>query len=76
MKAYVLIKLEMGTSDQVVQELRQIGELHDANAIAGPYDAIVLVEAPNPTEIATLVISRIQKIKGVQDTLTCFALTS
>ncbi|MCR4428712.1 MAG: Lrp/AsnC ligand binding domain-containing protein [Caldiserica bacterium] len=74
MKAYVFIKTELGQAMTVVEELRQIGSIKEAYGITGPYDAIAVVEAPNPTEIATMVMSRIQKIKGVKDTMTCFAL--
>ncbi|MEI6310463.1 MAG: Lrp/AsnC ligand binding domain-containing protein [bacterium] len=76
MKAYVLIKVIIGTSETVVEEMRQISGVREVSAITGPFDAIALLEAPNPAEIATLVISRLQKIEGVKDTLTCFALSS
>jgi DNA-binding Lrp family transcriptional regulator len=74
MKAYVLIKVNLGSSPKVIEELQQIGGIHEAHAITGPFDAIVMLDAPNPQEIATLVMNRIQKIEGVKETMTCFVL--
>ncbi len=76
MKAYVLIKTDLGSALDVVAELRKIGGVKEANGITGPFDAIAVVEAPNPAEIATLVMARVQKISGVKDTMTCFTLGS
>jgi len=75
MKAYIFIKTELGQTMNVVSEIKKIGSIREAHSITGPYDAIAVVEAPNPGEIATLVMSNIQKIKGVKDTMTCFALS-
>lgn len=76
MKAYVLIKTELGAAAEVVKELGDIGGVKEAHSITGPYDAIAVIEAPNPGEIATLVMSRLQKLGKVKDTMTCFALGS
>lgn len=76
MKAYILIKTDLGSALDVVAELRKIGGVKEANGITGPFDAIAVIEAPNPAEIATLVMARVQKIAGVKDTMTCFTLGS
>jgi hypothetical protein len=39
--------------------------------LAGPYDAIAVVEGPDLDELGKTVVSRIQLIDGVTRTLTC-----
>ena len=74
--AYVLIRCEGGKMKHVVQELRKKEHVARANSVFGDYDVIARVrvrELPSSFSVLRLeevVISEIQKIKGVISTNT------
>ena len=70
-QAYILIQTEVGRSSFVTQEISQIPGVTMAEDVTGPYDVIARVEASSVDELGSLVISRIQDIKGITRTLTC-----
>jgi len=70
-QAYILIQTEVGKSSDVSLEIRQLTGVLLAEDVTGPYDVIARVEAASVDELGTLVISRIQDIKGITRTLTC-----
>lgn len=73
MKAYVLIKIRAGEVGEVVNRLRKIDSVVEANMTFGPYDAVAIVEADDLSTIGSLIASKIQPIAGVEQTLTCLA---
>ncbi|HEX2805128.1 MAG TPA: Lrp/AsnC ligand binding domain-containing protein [Kineosporiaceae bacterium] len=70
-QAYILIQTEVGKSSDVSLEIRQLTGVLLAEDVTGPYDVIARVEATSVDELGSLVISRIQDIKGITRTLTC-----
>jgi DNA-binding Lrp family transcriptional regulator len=70
-QAYILIQTEVGKSSDVSLEIRQLTGVLLAEDVTGPYDVIAQVEAASVDELGSLVISRIQDIKGITRTLTC-----
>ena len=70
-QAYILIQTEVGKSSDVSLEIRQLTGVLLAEDVTGPYDVIARVEAASVDELGSLVISRIQDIKGITRTLTC-----
>uniref|UniRef100_A0A7V4E4P3 Lrp/AsnC family transcriptional regulator n=1 Tax=candidate division WOR-3 bacterium TaxID=2052148 RepID=A0A7V4E4P3_UNCW3 len=70
-EAYILITVEAGKARDVYEELSKIKEITHVDAIAGPFDIIALVKAPDFNTIGRLVIEKIQNIPGVERTLTC-----
>ena len=67
--AYVLIQTEVGQTGRVAREVAEI--TGSAVPVAGPYDIIAIVEAASIDDLGTMVVSRIQGVKGVTRTLTC-----
>ena len=49
----------------------QIQGVRSAEAVTGPYDAIVHSEAEDVDSLGKLVVARIQAIEGITRTLTC-----
>jgi nitrate reductase NapAB chaperone NapD len=45
MKAYMLITIHTGQIEQVVEHLRRVDGVIEANMAFGPYDAVAVVEA-------------------------------
>ena len=71
MRAYVLIQVAVGSSADVVQALSAAEGVVSADAVAGPYDAIAMVESASIDGLGQLVVSSIHAIVGVSRTLTC-----
>jgi len=72
--AYVLINAEAGKAGNVVREVSRIAGVKSTHAVTGPYDAIALVEAADFNALGELVVARIQKVEGVNRTLSCIVV--
>jgi DNA-binding Lrp family transcriptional regulator len=69
--AYILIQAQAGKAAVVAAALRDVPGVSQTASLAGPYDVIARVRAPDIDELATLVTSRIQALDGVRRTMTC-----
>ncbi len=74
MKAYLLIDIQTGQLQQVVQQLRRVEGVREANMTFGPHDAIAVVEGEGVGDIGRIMAEGIQPIPGVLETLTCLAV--
>jgi DNA-binding Lrp family transcriptional regulator len=70
-EAYVLIQTEVGKAAQVALEVKGIPGVKAAEAVTGPYDAIVHAVAEDVDSLGKLVVARIQAVEGITRTLTC-----
>lgn len=70
-EAYVLIQTEVGKAAQVAMEVDKIDGVQAAQAVTGPYDAIVHASADDVDALGKLVVAKIQAIEGITRTLTC-----
>ena len=75
-KAFVLIETVVGRTKEVVTSIKQLTGIKTVDAVTGPYDIIVLVEAQKLNEIGDLVTSEIYPIPGISRTVTCLAIGS
>jgi DNA-binding Lrp family transcriptional regulator len=69
--AYVLIQTEVGKASNVVEEIRALGGIVEADDVTGPYDVIVKAQAETMDELGKMVVSQIQLVEGITRTLTC-----
>ncbi len=76
MKAYVMITVRSGAILEVVNNLRRIDGVMDANMTFGPYDVVAVIQAESVHRIGRLIAADIQPIPGVIETLTCLVLES
>ncbi|MGD8813037.1 MAG: Lrp/AsnC ligand binding domain-containing protein [Anaerolineales bacterium] len=74
MKAYILIIVRTGEIQEIVHQLRRVEGVIETNMTFGPYDAIAVVEADDIKGIGDILVSKIQPIPGVLETLTCLAV--
>ena len=74
MKAYVLIKVRSGEVKAVVNQLRMLDNIVQADMTFGPYDAVAVLDASDVGSLGSLIASSIQTISGVDQTLTCIAV--
>ena len=70
-EAYVLIQTEVGKAAQVAGEVAKIPGVLTAEAVTGPYDAIVHARSEDVDSLGKLVVARIQSVEGITRTLTC-----
>lgn len=70
-EAYVLIQTEVGKAAHVATEIAQIQGVTSAEAVTGPYDAVVHAQAEDVDSLGKLVVARIQAVDGITRTLTC-----
>ena len=73
-KAYVLITTEIGKGDDVYETLQQTEGVQTVNIVAGTFDIVAVLEAPEPRDIGRIVMGPIQKIDGVMSTVTLMAI--
>ncbi|CAN5713018.1 hypothetical protein BH23CHL5_BH23CHL5_20960 [soil metagenome] len=77
MKAYVLMTAKAGASPVIQDELRSWGVeggIVEVDAVAGTYDVVAVIEAPDPRVIGDIVMGRIQALDGVLSTATLLAI--
>ena len=70
-RAYVLIQTDSGKAADVANGIRAIGGVMSIEAVTGPYDVIVFVEAEDVDALGQLVVTAIQPVEGIVRTLTC-----
>lgn len=72
--AYIFINTAPGTLEQAAPRIAALDGVRSVEAITGPYDAVVQAEASTNDQLGSLVVSRIQKVAGVEKTLTCLVV--
>lgn len=72
-KAYVLLRVEAGKLNSVIDAISQLPEAKEAYPITGDYDAIVSIEVENVADIREAVATKIHKVDGVKETSTHIA---
>jgi len=81
-RAFVLINVEPGKEEKVMNELLKFDEVKEAHEITGKQDIIAVLEterdivAPGSKTIVNFVTHKIAKIHGVQETDTIIPTTS
>jgi DNA-binding Lrp family transcriptional regulator len=73
-KSYVLLTIEIGKVESVIEALEQIQGVIRADAVTGPYDAIVYIEANDLGELTRKILHDIHNIDGVIDTTTAIVV--
>ncbi len=69
--AYVLIQTDIGKAAHVADQLDGLDGVALSEAVTGPYDVIVRVEAPSMNDLGRMVVRDIQQIEGITRTITC-----
>ena len=70
-QAYILIQTEVGKASSVVEAIRGLAGVTEADDVTGPYDVIVKAEAASVDDLGKMVVSQIQLVVGITRTLTC-----
>jgi DNA-binding Lrp family transcriptional regulator len=73
-RAFVLIETKPGEALGVATRLAKIPGVVGAWACTGPYDVIAHVEAINMKSIGRMVANTLQKVAGIERTITCVTI--
>lgn len=68
--AYILMDIELGKTDDVVDALRKIDQATTVAVTTGGYDVVVLLETSNLEELYEITVGKIHKIPGIRETQT------
>ena len=68
--AFVVINAEMGSEEEVLDELKKLEGVTEAYCVYGVYDIIVKVEADSMEELKDAVAWKVRKMNKVRNTLT------
>ena len=75
-RAFVMISTELGKERDVIKKLMEIPEVEEAHIVPGDYDVIAVLKverdivAPTGEEVMDVVLDKIGRIPGVEDTHT------
>jgi DNA-binding Lrp family transcriptional regulator len=67
---YLLVETDVGKLDEVLRRMRSVAGVAEVQAVTGPFDLIVKVEAPHINQALDTVVHRIRKIPGIKSTET------
>lgn len=65
-----MITSEVGSMEDVCQEVKDLEIVERAELLTGPYDVMALAEADEMTKITGELVEKLRKIDGVEDTVT------
>jgi len=75
MKAYILIQVKPGTSEEVVKAIKsRVKNVLHADSVYGRYDAIVVIEAPNLEKINEIIYKVVERDPNIVHTETSITL--
>jgi DNA-binding Lrp family transcriptional regulator len=74
-KAFVLIETAIGKTGEVVSHLKSVDGIASVDAVTGPYDVIVVLEADDLNTIGESVTNNIHQVGSVVRTVTCLAVS-
>jgi len=71
---YVLIVCDLGRTEEIASDLREIDEVKEVYILSGVYDIIVKMSGPSPKDLEH-VYSKIRHVNGVETTSTLVGYT-
>ncbi len=73
-QAFIMIEADTGRAEALLETIRDIGGVAEANIVAGDYDVIVEAEAAEVYEIIDAVATEVRSLEDVVDTKTYVCL--
>src|SRR3990172_5289682 len=72
--AFVLVNAEVGSEDEVVEEMRKIANVKESYGVYGVYDIVVKVEAESMDKLKEIITWKIRRLDKVRSTLTMLVI--
>ena len=76
MKAYVLIKAQVGKEDNVLREVLALSVTDEAHKVFGPYDIVAEVRGRDMETLVEIITTKLRKIEGIEDTQSILVIDS
>lgn len=67
-RAYVFVKIEAGRGAEILAQLRSLPAVRQVDAVTGPVDLIVQLEADDARSLSDLIFRSMQTMSGVKET--------
>ena len=67
---FLLVEVEVGKLDDVLRRMKAVPGVAEVQAVTGPFDLIVKVEAPHINEALDTIVHKIRRIPGLKSTET------
>ncbi len=67
---FLLVETEVGQLEGVLQRMKAVPGVAEVQAVTGPFDLIVKVEAPHLNTALDTVVHKIRRIPGIKSTET------
>ena len=68
--AYLLLNVETGTEEEVINNLKTLQEVKEARMVYGVYDIVVRVETETMEELKNVVSWTVRRLDRVRSTMT------
>ena len=75
-KAYVLIKAQVGKEDDVLREVLGLSVTDEAHKVFGPYDIVAEVRGRDMETLVEIITDKVRKIDGIEDTQSILVIDS
>ena len=74
--AYMMIKVEVGTTDSVASRLIEVEEVTEVYSVSGAYDILAKVLVEEYDEFGQVIPNKIHSIPGIRETNTLLAFNA
>ena len=71
--AYVLLKCDDGTEKRVLDEVKAIDEVKEAQETFGPFEAVVKIESTSDYKVKQILNQKLRGIQGIRSSMTLVA---
>jgi len=68
--AFVLVSVETGLENEVVEQLRKIANVRESYTVFGAFDIVAKVEAESMDKLKEIITWKIRRLDKVRSTLT------
>ena len=72
--AYVLINCDLGSDEQIIEELKHISDVKEVHGTFGAYDILAKVESDQIRTLRETIMWEIRKIDKVKSTVTLLGI--
>jgi len=72
--AYILINCDLGSEEEVIEDLKHIESVNEIHGTFGAYDIIAKIENPKKDKLREIITWNIRKLEHVRSTLTLMGI--
>jgi len=72
--AYVLVNCDLGSEENIIEDLKHIESVREVHGTFGAYDIIAKIENPDREKLRETIVWNIRKLEHVRSTLTLMGI--